>query len=77
MLASLTQPSIAATTQEMPEDEDRHDAALKAALTLDINPNNGSDKNTHWSPAFSQAKEGELWPCILEKAWAKVRSPLF
>ena len=56
---------------DAPEDEDRHDAALKAALTLDVDPISG-DKKKHWSPAFSQAKEGELWPSILEKAWAKV-----
>ena len=56
---------------DKPEDEDRHDAALRSAL--DIDTIGGSvQKPTHWAPAFSKARDGELWPCILEKAWAKV-----
>jgi alpha-tubulin suppressor-like RCC1 family protein len=58
--------------QDKPEDEDKHDAAMKAALSLDDIDPASADRNKHWSPAFSQARDGELWPCILEKAWAKL-----
>ena len=48
-------------------DEDKRDRALKAALEID-----GAAAEQHWAAAFSQAADGELWPAILEKCWAKL-----
>ena len=37
--------------EDMPDDEDRHDAALRGALRFDGGPNS-VQRPTHWAPAF-------------------------